>query len=384
MTIKKIYIYGSLILKTILALPFALILKINKKMRNIWIISERGDDARDNGYFFYKYVKENHPNEKIYYIIDKNSADFKKFNKEDRVIQYRSFKHYVYLWVSKYKISTHVLGFTPDKDRFIKLQKLGLVKGKIIFLQHGITKDYHPAFEFPKLKVNLFICGAYPEYLYIRNNFNHPKGVVKYTGLPRFDYLKDESNGNQILIMPTWRKWIRNNALNDRNLFDTWNSLLNNSYLVNLIEKNDVIIIFYPHYEMQKYLSLFKTSSKNVIIASFDSYDVQDLLKKSDLLITDYSSVFFDFAYLNKPVIYYQFDRDKFFKSHYQPGYFDYIKHGFGNVCINEKDVINEIEDYINNEFKLKEKYKKRIDKFFVNKDRNNSLRVYANIKRLK
>ena len=47
----------------------------NKKY---WIICERGYDARDNGYHFYKYMKENHPEQKVYYIIDKNSADYRK------------------------------------------------------------------------------------------------------------------------------------------------------------------------------------------------------------------------------------------------------------------------------------------------------------------
>lgn len=52
--------------------------------------------------------------------------------------------------------------------------------------------------------------------------------------------------------------------------------------------------------------------SKEIEIAKFKDYDVQQLLIELRILITDFSSVFFDFAYMKKPVIYYQFDRDKY------------------------------------------------------------------------
>ena len=62
------------------------------------------------------------------------------------------------------------------------------------------------------------------------------------------------------------------------------------------------------------------------------NYDVQDLLKRSKILITDYSSVFYDFAYMKKEVIYYQFDYNDFFKKHYEIGNFNFEKNGFGPI----------------------------------------------------
>ena len=44
------------------------------------------------------------------------------------------------------------------------------------------------------------------------------------------------------------------------------------------------------------------------------SYSYKDIFAQTDLMITDYSSVAFDFAYLRKPIVYSQFDRDSFFQ----------------------------------------------------------------------
>ena len=60
----------------------------------------------------------------------------------------------------------------------------------------------------------------------------------------------------------------------------------------------------------------------------------QDLLNNSSVLLTDYSSVFFDFAYLKKPVIYYHPENDSY---HYEGSYFDYETMGFGDVAIDKE-----------------------------------------------
>ena len=63
------------------------------------------------------------------------------------------------------------------------------------------------------------------------------------------------------------------------------------------------------------------------------------MLKESSMLITDYSSVFFDVAYMHKPIIYYQFDRDAFRQGHYQEGYFSYDD-GFGPVAFDTESLL--------------------------------------------
>ena len=91
------------------------------------------------------------------------------------------------------------------------------------------------------------------------------------------------------------------------------------------------------------------------------------------MMITDFSSVFFDFAYLKKPVIYYQPNDD----YHYGDGYFDYETMGFGPVINEEEDLFNEINSYISKDCSMEEKYKNRVKNFFKYTDKNNCKRTY-------
>ena len=100
------------------------------------------------------------------------------------------------------------------------------------------------------------------------------------------------------------------------------------------------------------------------------------------MIITDYSSISMDFAYQSKPVIYYQFDQEKFFKAHQPSGYFDYYRDGFGPVCHNSKEVLKSLKEACEDKFKLQERYKARIDNFFILRDNNNCERNYAAIKK--
>lgn len=376
--IRKIFKIIRCFFTYIIAVVYCHIRKVNNN--DIWLISERGTDARDNGYHFYKYLKQNHKEINVKYVISKQSTDSKKIDDLD-IVDYGSFKHNIYFLTSGYLISTHIMGYSPDTSLFWRLDKLGLLKlnGKKIFLQHGIINNKVPSLEKNITKLDIFISGAKSEYNYLLKNFGYDKSVIKYTGLARYDKLINNEK-KQILVMPTFRKWLNySNDFASTEYCEKWNSFLNNDRLIQYLEENDLVLYFYPHYEIQKYINNFKSKSKSIIIASFNDYDVQKLLIESQLLITDYSSVHFDFAYMRKHVIYYQFDRDRFWNEHYSKGYFDYEKDGFGPVCIEENDIINVIT---NNEYN--QKYVERINSFFEYNDSNNCKRIFEEIKKLK
>lgn len=83
----------------------------NPKYRNLWLISERGNDAGDNGYWFYRYLKENQPKINCAYVITKDSPDYDKVSKLGGVIHYRSFENYIIFFaVSKVPVLSGALG----------------------------------------------------------------------------------------------------------------------------------------------------------------------------------------------------------------------------------------------------------------------------------
>lgn len=383
--IKIIDIFSIFIL-LLLIIPSIIFRIINKiKNKRILLITENGYTARDNGYHFYKYIRTNHKDELCYYVIDKKSNDYNKVKEYGNIIQFGSLKHWLYYLSAKYNISNQKYG-NPNKTVFYFIHViLGLLNNRV-FLQHGITKDDSPWLYYKNTKFRYFICGAKKEYEYIKEKFGYPKDNLIYTGFARFDNLHDLNvKPNQILIMPTWRNWLgrETNLLSQKikfketNYFKKWDELLNNKKFINFIEKNNINVLFYPHMNMQKYLNDFKSKSANIKIVSMDT-DIQKVLKESSIMITDYSSVFMDFAYMEKPILFYQFDYDEYRKKQLAEGYYDY-KNGFGPSVDNCTELVDKFINIYKNG--LERKYKEEMKHFFEIKDNKNSERIYKYLK---
>lgn len=350
---------------------FALVLSIFarnfKKYKNLWLISERKTDARDNGFFFFEYMAKNHPEINCAYVIEKTSADFEKVKKLGKTVEPKTFSHMLAFAAAEVRISTHYMGYAPDTYRFAVMKKLGLILGKDVFLQHGIMANDAKELHYPNAKPDLFICTADDEYKFIKENFGHKDGVLKKIGLCRYDSFKNNAQ-KQILVMPTWRYFLRN--LSDAEFiksdyYKNFYEILTDENLNSALSKHGYEIILYLHYELQKFSHLFKTDLQNVKIADFKNYGVRELLTNSSLLVTDYSSVFFDFAYMRKPILYFWFDEEKFFATQYDKGYFDCRKDGFGRVVKTKDEVVNFLINKLENGMKNDEVYSERADKFF-------------------
>ncbi|HPF83122.1 MAG TPA: CDP-glycerol glycerophosphotransferase family protein [Bacilli bacterium] len=354
---------------------------INKK---IILICEDPNEARDNGYHLFKYIRKNYPNDNVYYAINNKASDYNKIKDLGNVINFYSFKHWLYYLSATVNASTHKYG-NPNPPVFYFLQVSGLLRNKRVFLQHGITMNNVSFVNYKNSKYKLFVCGAKKEYEFVKNNFGYKDNQVKYLGFPRFDNLDIDNkfNKKQILLMPTWRTYISRTNIDftQTEYFKKYNSLINNKQLINFLEENDIKLYFYLHRNMQKYVDKFDIKSKNIIVDY--NIDIQDLFKESALMITDYSSVSFDFVYMKKPLIYYQFDKNEFRKKHVQEGYFSYERDGFGNVLEDEEDVVSNIIVNYKNDYKLSKRYEKRIEEFFEIRDKDNSKRVYNAIKEL-
>lgn len=384
MIIGKLISYLGCLLKYAAAFAAVPFIKNKPENKDLWIIAERGIDARDNAYHLFKYIRKNHPEINIAYIISKNSTDRKNVEKLGRIIDFKSFEHYIAMAASKVKISTHIMGYSPNINFFIRIDKLRLVRGKKIFLQHGIIKDNLTYLYYNNTDLDLFVCSAKPEIDYIRSKYGYPDGVLQMLGLCRYDYLeKQKSLTHKILLMPTWRVSLQNcteKEFLESIYYKNYQKLLNSGELEELLEKYNCELIFYPHIEIQKFLRCFSSDKPRVKIMGFKDSTVQDLLIYTDVLITDFSSVFFDYGYMEKPMIFYQFDKEEFRKTHYGEGYFSYERDGFGKVVGNESDLFGELRKILDNGSKPEQIYLYRIHSFFTVRDNNNCRRNFERI----
>ncbi|EED2590568.1 TPA: CDP-glycerol glycerophosphotransferase family protein [Campylobacter coli] len=353
---------------------------------NIWLLMDRDYEADDNAEHLYRYIMQNHPEQEIVFALRKESSDWKRLEKERfNLIEFESFEFERIIKKASKVISSHA-------DEYL-IRHVTLTQ-QFVFVQHGVIMNDLSRWLNSK-KINLFITSTRAEYDSIANNYNRykfGKKEVLLTGLARHDVLlkNNKSDTKQILMMPTWRAGIVGNVTNSskRELkenfkqseyFQKWNSLLNNDSLKKLCELYSYTIVFNPHPNIMPYLKEFNLPSY-IKIANQDE-SLQVLFCNSSLMITDYSSVAFEMAYLEKPVIYYQFDKEDFFNSHtLQKGYFDYTKDGFGPVVENEENLLKELESLLQNDCKSFGVYKDNIDSAFVFKDRKCCERIYKKL----
>lgn len=377
----------------IAAIPYALILKIKRK--HMWLVCEEYNEARDNGYWLFKYITEEHPEQDVVYAINKKSVDYRKVKDFGEVIQYGSYRHWAYYLAASVNISSQK-GGKPNAAACYFLEVYGILKNTRAFLQHGVIENDLPFLHYNNTKMRLFITTAPREHEFICKNFGYPDGYVKCVGIARLDGLHDNKvKKNQILIMPTWRRWIsipstNSASLDDMSSFQTteyyrrWVQILDSAEIDQWLDEAGMEIVFFPHRNMQKFISYFETGRKNIKIADWEHYDVQELLKESAFLITDYSSIFNDFGYMRKPMIYYQFDYDKFIKGQeYGKGYFSFEEDGFGPVCHDFEQLKKELKKAIDNRLENPVLYLEREKQFFPIWDTDNCKRNYEEIKKI-
>ena len=359
---------------------------------NAWILMDRDNQADDNAEHLYRYISENHPEQDIYFALKKTSSDWKRLEQDGfNLLEFGSSAFESKLKDCAKIISSHVDGYITHyfKDN-------SLLDKDYVFLQHGIIKDDLSGWLNTK-KIACFVTATNPEYHSIVDNttaYKFGKKEVKLTGLPRYDRLLINNNtkSKQILIMPTWRNSIvgtyisgtertRNPDFMKTNYARHWHGFMNHAILKELNDQG-YQIVFAPHPSIQEYMDEF-TVPDFIKIYSYSEGNIQSVFQNTSVLITDYSSVAFDVAYLNKAILYYQFDYDEVFSSGnhtYQKGYFDYNRDGFGAVAYNETELLAALKDLVDNQAKVPDLYQTRIDKTFQFRDSNNCERVYQAI----
>ena len=364
------------------------------KGKRVWLLWDRPNQAGDNGEALFEYlVNSNECKEEVYFVISSSSTDYKRLHKlyPDRVVDVGSLKHQQLFVISDILIGSQtdsvMWPLDPKVFRDIISQK------PFVFLQHGITKnDMSRNYSRYYQNIRLFVTAGISEYENTKNivNYGFSESMVKLLGFPRFDKLEDKKK-KYIAILPTWRKYCVNNNsngeikdnFNESEYFLFYSKLLKNTELLNMCEKTGFKLIFLQHNIMKKTDEKFL--QHECIEFGDATWSYNRVISEASILITDYSSVSFDFAYLKKPIIYCQFDKEKFYKTHtYQEGYFDYERDGFGPVVFSVEDTKKYISRYLNMGCKMEDKYIERVNRFFEFHDKNNCARVADAIREVK
>lgn len=370
----------------------AVLQKFRKK--EIWLISDRINRGDDNGEIFFRYVCEQRPaGVKPYFVVSKEAPDYQRMKQYGTVVNVYSWRHKILHLLSDYIISSQAN--KPVINPFGTVGKYynDMIAGKkIVFLQHGVTKDDQSKW-LNRYNRNLYglVVNTRAEYdSILEYDYFYTPREVWLTGMPRYDALTHDEKG-YITVMPTWRKslsdgvdaagvWKVGDDFAQSGYFKFYNALLNHEKLLAKAKEYGYKICFMPHPNIKPALGLFQRHPQVTFWDEEKPY--REVFAESNLLVTDYSSVVFDFAYLQKPIVYCQFDRDEFFSGghSYVEGYFNYMEDGFGEVEADLESLVDRVIEYMEHGCVLKEKYAKRIKQTFAYHDRDCSRRVVDKI----
>lgn len=379
------------------------------KNKHMWVFMDLPNAADDNGFYLFKKANESSKLKKIrkYYVLTKTKSyttfsemenrymasskinkskkllgmetandKFKSINKIGRMLSYKSLKHRFYLLFADYIITSH-----PDNEIIYPFwgnypHLAALAKSKTVFLQHGVTKDDISDW-LNKYDKRIFLIVTVSEKereAFLNPKYGYNEEFVQVLGFPRFDFLEKLEDKRQIVFMPSWRRQydqLKEDEFVQTPYFKAINDLLNDKELLEFIKSKNYKLVFKPHRNILKFINAFNIPQE-VQLGSDISYN--EIFNHASLMITDYSSVAFDFAYLKKPLIYYHSDNDYHFDV--DKSYFKYDTMGFGPVCKTHDALKAEIINLIENKCQMEERYIKRVDGFFKYIDKNNSERV--------
>lgn len=362
------------VFRIVCSIPFTLKDKNNK---NIWLIGLGDDIYANNGKAFYEFIKENHPEIEIFWVCEKeNIKRLSKYIKEETLLARGTLKNYIMVA----KASVAIYGYSdfdvaPGYFRIIKNHKTLLVN-----ISHGfdglkgMPKDYYKP-----LPVDLLCAASDYEKTVKIEKCGADESKVVVTGFARYDnWVVDDSRIDKIknvFIMPTWRDWYEteNAEWSNTKLFKQYDTLFRK--LEKLAEKNDFNIEYNFHPRMKLFFENAHWDEFSRIRQVDENRSIQESLMWSDLVVTDYSSIFWDALYMKKRTILFWADEEEYRQKRGLLAKDDFYPYIVKNVeqFVNLIDLLNK-EEADNYEI---------ISKYFNWQDKNNCKRIYDEIEKM-
>jgi len=341
----------------------------------------------------YEYLKQNHLQYEMLWSVDKNfEENFKKENipyvKRFSIRWLMSMARAQYwvnnarlpLWIPKPNHTTYLQTWhgTPLKKLAEDMDE--------VYIPGTNTELYKKNFRTATSKWDYLISPNRYSTEIFKRAFNFNKTVIE-SGYPRNDFLYNHRDSETIqkikekcnipldkkviLYAPTWR---------DDNYYSKGKYKFDINLDLNKLKDqfgNDYVIILRMHYLVAEQFDL--SSFKGFAFDLSNHEDIRELYLISDLLITDYSSVFFDYANLKRPILFYVYDIEHY-RDNLRGFYFDFEKEAPGPLLTTTDEVIQAIKDVEQCNFQVNELFQSFYNKFCYLENGNSSKKVVENL----
>jgi hypothetical protein len=365
-----------------------------------WVLMDRPWDANDNAEHLFRYLRNQRPDINAWFVLEKGCPDWRRLTREgygSRLIAYGSAKWKVLMRHCLNLVVTH-----PNQE---VIQPASLRRywnqWTVTFLQHGVLRDDLSRWVNGK-RFELFVTSTPAETASVvddRTPYKFTSFETKMVGLARFDRLNrigeryPEDKRDLVLVAPTWRELLNKPLVpgkTRREIVDDfeetefaqhWSAFFADSKFVSEVEKRGKRVALLIHPNLQPAVHRLGIP-QSVMILQFEGNDVQEYFARAALMVTDYSSMSFNEAFLLRPTVYFQFDRDTYYNgaNSAREGYFDHSRDGFGPVARTVREAHDAVLDMLN---EVPQRYVDRMTAAFPYRDGRNCERTVAAIEDL-
>lgn len=370
-----------------------------KRDTDLWVFGEWfGNRCCDNCLYFANYLANKYPNLKLVWItcpgtntsqlystvlrVDMDSKDAIKKLKSAGVVMFVQGMEDV----THKKLVYYSGAMVINMWHGVPWKKIG-TDGRTRKLNYYYTKMYYKMFGAKyflsisdemtnivsrayEIKKSRCIRSGYPRnsLFYTQEKEKFRKKVIDYIS-NTYNYSIPNSS-HLVVYMPTFRDGKKeifsfNNILNDEN--------------VKFLRYNNIVILQKVHYVTSKRLGEKTENNYGRVFNIGGEFLSQELLAAADILVTDYSSCFFDFLLLNRPIIHFLYDYN-FYISEDRGLYYDKTDIACGDIIEDENELLVAIKENLDNSNKNIELRQERIKKYMKYEDPNTCHYLYSEI----
>lgn len=375
------------------------------RFRDAWVLMDRIHDADDNGERLFDHLRATRPEVNAWFVLRRGTPDWERLRArgERRLVAHGSWTWKMLMLNCTWLLASHIDKAVSLPPQILRIQPRP--RWRLGFLQHGVTKDDLSRW-LNRVEVELFIVSTEAELASVAGDgtaYRWTGKETRNTGLPRFDRLLAKGRAappgqrDLVIVAPTWRQWLTlplasgsqqrelDSAFWDSDYIRSWTAVLRSPSIAEAVARRGWRLGFMPHPNLQSILDRLDLPSHVDPLSFAPGVDVQDLYARCALLVTDYSSVAFNVAYIDRPVIYFQFDRDEMLGGLHvgRKGYFEYERDGFGPVVTDLRAAELAIVAAIERGPEPAREYQRRMDATFPIRDGQACARVVAAVEEL-
>ncbi|MFL2105136.1 CDP-glycerol glycerophosphotransferase family protein [Desemzia sp. FAM 24101] len=369
--------------------PLSLVKSPINQKKNIWVIGEKPMQAKNNGWAFFCYLRENHPDQAVYYVLDIHSPDYEKAYAYDaeHLIEFKS-KAYI-----DTLLAAQVLLFTDSPyDLYPSRSPLQLdfIRAKKVLLQKNVLglEDVSETLGYStkNFRTDLVLASSKIEERYLQQTLGYPENSIRLTGLARFDALLSKSSSleiaSNVVICPQEfpiGKYGQKELIGETAA--ALLTLVQQSEFMDFVDRHYLTPVIALPDAMKDFTGKFQQLNCEVVLQS--QMDTLDLLKSSRIFITDQHPLAFDASFIGIPVLFYQPELP--FKKNTESAFLRqaYLNELPGEIATSQNSLLYLMQQLAEQDFKQSRKNRQKADALLYYPDTHSSERIFKAVTEL-